>query len=167
MPTNFLRPYQGYGDIYLYEFASIANYNSLQVSLRQRTRRSLRASLSYTFSKTLGGAATDGTWKLPMPGRRFGHRKIGLLTDGWEISGITRMMVGAPFTPGFSAVDGQDITGTPSEGARINVVEPTADPKLRWGRPRARRLRQRRRGLAARTRRQQLGPLAVPQPAYP
>jgi hypothetical protein len=55
--------------------------------------------------------------------------------DGWEIAGISRFMSGAPFTPGFSTVDGQDITGTPSQGARINVVDPNADPLRRFGRP--------------------------------
>jgi hypothetical protein len=45
------------------------------------------------------------------------------------------MMSGAPFTPGFSTTDGQDITGTPSESARIQVVDPTAPPAERFRRP--------------------------------
>src|SRR4029453_7959926 len=41
-------------------------------------------------------------------------------------SGITSFISGTPFTPTFSTVDGQDITGS-SEGARITVA---GDPNL-------------------------------------
>ncbi len=44
-------------------------------------------------------------------------------------------MSGAPFTPSFSTVDGANITGTPSESARVNVANPDADPLYRFGRP--------------------------------
>ena len=40
------------------------------------------------------------------------------------IAGITSFISGTPFTPTFSTVDGQDITGS-SEGARI-----TADKRI-------------------------------------
>src|SRR5204862_3500612 len=53
LPPNFLRPYQGLGDVLLYEFATCSNYHSLQASLSQRYRRGLNFGVSYTFSKTL------------------------------------------------------------------------------------------------------------------
>jgi hypothetical protein len=51
------------------------------------------------------------------------------------MAGISRFSTGGPFTPGLSTVDGQDITGTPSEGARLVVVAPSARPRERFGRP--------------------------------
>jgi hypothetical protein len=61
LPTNFLRPYQGYGDIELYEFASTSSYNSAQFSFTQRMSRGMRVSGNYTFSKALGTADSDTT----------------------------------------------------------------------------------------------------------
>jgi hypothetical protein len=75
------------------------------------------------------------TWELPKPGQMLRSRPLRLVAEGWQISGTTRVSSGAPFTPGFSTVDGQDITGTPTEGARIEVVNPGADPLHRFGRP--------------------------------
>jgi hypothetical protein len=164
LPDNFLRPYQGFSDIYMFEFGSTSNYNSFQLSLNRRMTRNVAVRLAYTFSKTLGSAADDGVrvspffaprtrnygvlpydltrvmalsynWTLPKPGKRLGSRKLGILTDNWELSGITRMMSGAPFSPTFDTVDGQDITGTPSEGARTVLLDPHADLRNRFGRP--------------------------------
>jgi hypothetical protein len=74
-------------------------------------------------------------YALPQPGQHFGLRWMGLVTDHWEISGVSRFISGAPFTPGMSTVDGMNFTGTPSESARPNVVAPDADPLHRFGRP--------------------------------
>jgi hypothetical protein len=41
LPTNFLRPYLGYGDINYIEFSGIGNFNSLQVQLDKRFSRGL------------------------------------------------------------------------------------------------------------------------------
>lgn len=163
LAPNFLRPYQGYGDIFLFEFGSSSNYNSFQLRVNRRMKQGY-ISFAYTFSKVLGVASTDTTrvspffdprernygplsfdrpqvasmrynYRLPRPGRALHMKKLGLISDGWEISGITRWMSGPPFTPGFSLVSGQDITGTPSEGARINILDPSAPPLERFGRP--------------------------------
>jgi Carboxypeptidase regulatory-like domain/TonB-dependent Receptor Plug Domain len=164
LPPNFMRPYLGYGDIFAYEFGSSSNYNSLQASLNRRFSRGLRAGFSYTFSKVLGTADQDTarvspffaprsrnygplsydrahvvavsyTYTLPKPGQVLHWRPAGVVTDNWEISGITRMSSGGPFTPGFTTTDGQDITGTPSEYPRLMVANPKADAVNRFGRP--------------------------------
>ena len=59
LPDNFLRPYTGYGNINLAEFASSSNYNSLQVSAQRRMSRGLQFGIAYTWSKTLGVASGD------------------------------------------------------------------------------------------------------------
>jgi hypothetical protein len=160
----FLRPIPAYANINMGEFASTANYNSAQLSFQRRMTRGFQAGFSYTFGRALGTASQDNTgispffaprqrnygplnhdrthvaslrysWILPRPGGRYGCRLLGIVTDGWEISGISRFISGAPFTPGFTTVDSEDITGTPAENARIYVLHPDARPAQRFGRP--------------------------------
>jgi hypothetical protein len=54
-----------------------------------------------------------------------GNRFSRLITDGWQVSGVTQAMTGSPFTPGFSisGAGNQNITGSNTEGARIGVVK--------------------------------------------
>jgi hypothetical protein len=163
LSANFLRPYQGWGDITQYNFAGNSTYNSLQASVTRRFGRGLFAS-SYTFSKVLGIASADTdavsvffnprdrnygvlsydrphvltlryNYRLPEPGKHFRQRALGVVTDNWEISGVSRFMSGAPFTPSFNTVDSANITGTPSEGARPYVKDPAAAAVDRFGRP--------------------------------
>ncbi|MCU0244930.1 MAG: Plug and carboxypeptidase regulatory-like domain-containing protein [Bryobacter sp.] len=164
LPPNFLRPYQGVGNVNLYEFASNSSYHSFQLSASQRFRRGITLGLAYTFSKALGTASTDTTVvssffnprernygpltfdrthvlsfrynvKLPRPGKSLNSPVLGYFTDNWELSGITRIQSGAPFTPGYNLVSGTDITGTPNESARPVVIDPAAPPEFRFGAP--------------------------------
>lgn len=164
LADNFVRPYQGYGNIFLYEFASNSNYNSLQFSAGQRFKSGLTWNVAYTFSKVLGTASTDtttissffnprdrnygpltfdrtqvlnirSTYNIPGLGKRLGYKKLGLVTDGWQLATIMRGQTGGPITPGYTLTNGADITGTSSEGARVNVVNPTADDSTRYGAP--------------------------------
>ncbi len=41
---------------------------------------------------------------------------------GWQVSGITSYISGPPITAGFSLVNPIDITGSPSQGARIDIT---------------------------------------------
>jgi hypothetical protein len=164
LATNFIRPYLGLGDINAWEFGGTASYNSLQASLSRRLARSLQFSASYTFSKVLGTASSDTekvsnilpprsrnygpltydltnvfsaryNYTLPRLGKITGWRALGLVTDDWEMAGITRMSTGGAFTPGISTVDGMDFSGTPSESSRVNVLNPSAPVVSRFGRP--------------------------------
>src|SRR5204863_8739148 len=54
LPDNFMRPYAGIGDLIVYEFASSANYNSLQVQAQRRMTRGLRFGTAFTWAKSLG-----------------------------------------------------------------------------------------------------------------
>ena len=156
LPTNFLVPYPGYGAINLYEFANNSNYHALMASFQHRMARSLTLNANYTFSKALdcsdgygssvdpflnihsrdyGPAGFDRRhvftanffWTLPKPGRATGVRPIGWIADNWTVSGVVRFITGGPTTLGYSTVNGiTSPTGTPTEGARPEVVNPTA-----------------------------------------
>src|SRR5262249_38894746 len=51
LDANFLKPYQGYNNINLYESQATANYNALQVQVQRRAARGLFVGLAYTWSK--------------------------------------------------------------------------------------------------------------------
>lgn len=145
LPDNFFRYYYGYGSITPYEMTGTSHYNSLQVSVNRRLTRGLQFGVAYTFSKNLGATGTSsyfpvrqrnyGLWgnhrphvfvanymyELPSLGKRLKFPLAAWVLDGWHVSGITSLVSGAPFTPGFTTTDGQDITGS-SEGARIDVI---------------------------------------------
>jgi hypothetical protein len=58
--TNFLRPYQGYGDITMYGMGSTSNYNSLAVKADRRFAKGLFLSTAFSWSKCLSTANADG-----------------------------------------------------------------------------------------------------------
>jgi hypothetical protein len=129
-----------------------SNYNSVQTAINRRFARGLQFGVSYTFSKVLGSNAISPyfptrtrnygplghdrsqvfvfnyTYELPRIGARTGFAPARWILDDWRVSGITSFVTGAPFTPGFSTTDGQNITGS-AEGARIDVVGNANLPK--------------------------------------
>ncbi|MBE0658217.1 MAG: TonB-dependent receptor [Bryobacteraceae bacterium] len=155
LPDNYLRPYLGMGTINMRTFDGSSNYHGLQMSVNRRMSNGLQFGLSYTWSKSLGVSDNDfgglsnyfpwRSWnygpltydlrhmavinynyEVPNLGRKLDNKFLGIITDNWQISGITHFMSGIPFTPGYSTSDGQDITGS-QEGARIMVL---SDPSL-------------------------------------
>ncbi len=150
LSDDFFRQYYGYSSISCYELTGTSNYNSLQTALNRRFTKGLQLGIAYTYSKVLGATGStpyfsmrkwtyglmshDRTnvfvanymYELPNLGTRTGFKPAHWVLDDWHVSGIVSFVSGAPFTPGFSTTDGQDITGS-SEGARITVV---GDPYL-------------------------------------
>src|SRR5262249_34668543 len=59
LPVDFLRPYQGFGQIQYIEPASSSNYHSLQASLNRRFYRGLLLGVNYAWSKALGTQSAD------------------------------------------------------------------------------------------------------------
>jgi hypothetical protein len=59
LPVDFLRPYQGFGQIQYIEPASSSNYHSLQTSLQRRFNKGLLLGVNYTWSKALGTQGQD------------------------------------------------------------------------------------------------------------
>jgi hypothetical protein len=165
LPTNFLRPYSAYGDVGLYEFAGTSNYNGLLTSFQHRLSHGLTIAVQYTFSKALDTADADSTgvdpfvsprsrnygpagfnrthvftsnfyYDLPKLGKAAGIRPLGWVTDNWQIAGVVRMLTGSPLTPNYTLVTGiPSPTGSPSESARMQVVNPNAPLAQRFGPP--------------------------------
>ena len=51
-------------------------------------------------------------YDLPKIGAKTGFAPARWIFDNWQLSGMTSFVSGAPFAPGFSTTDGQDITGS-------------------------------------------------------
>jgi hypothetical protein len=153
-----LRPYLGFGSINQRSFGATSSYNSLQITANRRMTQGLQLSASYTFSKSLGAASSDFegmspyfpmrtrnfgildfdrphqlminfTYQVPDLGQSLNNKFLSAIFGGWQTSGILSFVSGAGITPGYSTVDGADITGS-SEGARIDLI---ADPNIPKG----------------------------------
>jgi hypothetical protein len=59
LTADFMRPYQGFGDIRIAEPVAKSNYNALQTSIMRRMTRGLLLQVSYTWSKALGTVSND------------------------------------------------------------------------------------------------------------
>jgi hypothetical protein len=156
LPAAFLRPRAGFTDINLLEPASSSNYHSLQVTANRRFARSLQFGAAWTWSKALdfndtdtaaisslfsarvrnyGLASFDRThvlklnylWELPKT--KSGLRAARLVLNGWELSGITSFSSGQPLAIGFGTTTPIDITGSPTDGARVDVIANPILPK--------------------------------------
>jgi hypothetical protein len=134
-------------------------------SFERRVTRGIRLSANYAFSKALdcadnyssavdpflsprsrnyGPAAWDRRhvftanfyWNLPRPGKATRIRPLGWIADDWALSGVVRMLTGGPTTPGYSLVNGiASPTGSPSDNARVQVIDPAAPLPQRFGPP--------------------------------
>ena len=61
LSANFLKPYQGYGNITIYQSDATSNYNALQVQVQRRTTKGLFVGAAYTWSKAMATALSGGT----------------------------------------------------------------------------------------------------------
>lgn len=158
LPAAFLRPYAGYNDISLLEYAGNSSYHSMQVTVNRRFARSIQYGASWTWSKAMdytdgdnnavsslispkvwnyGRAGFDRThilsvnwtWTIPQASRIWKNAVSRAALDGWQMSGIASFISGAPLGIGYSLVQSVDITGSPTDGARVFLVDNPVIPK--------------------------------------
>ena len=155
LSANFLKPYQGYSNINIYQSEANSNYNALQVQFQRRATKGLFFGVAYTWSRAMATALSGGTndnsfvrpdqynreanyapssfdrrqilainYVYALPKLEKGNAFTKLITNGWQLSGVTEAVTGSPFTPGFSVsgAGNQNITGSNTEGPRIGVV---------------------------------------------
>lgn len=152
LPSTFLRPYTGLAEIPRIEYDATSNYHSLQVTVNRRLAKGFQMGAAWTWAKAMdygqGTTQTPGTissqlsskwfyslgdidrthilklnwvWDLPkVPGT---NKAMNMVLNGWQLSGIASFITGRPTGVGFSTTAGVDITGTPSDGARIVVTD--------------------------------------------
>ena len=154
LPANFLRPIPSYSGMTLINWGATSNYHSLQSQVTRRFTRSLQFGVSYTWSKFLDSVDFDANVVSPfVPARHYNYgpstydRRHNLrmnwlydlpqvpwkdvasrwILNGWQFSGINAFISGTPTGVGFTTTNNADITGTTSQGPRIDV---TCNPVL-------------------------------------
>jgi len=145
VPTDYVRPYQGWSSISLWAPVGTSIYHSLQVTVQKRLSHGLSFGAAYTWSKSIGVQGTpqnfynanadrgpvgfDRThilvlnyvYDLPV----FSHSK-GLthsVLGGWEASGLVTFESGFPLTPGFTSGT-QGLASRPDAVAGVSVKGP-------------------------------------------
>ncbi len=145
----FVRTYQGFNDVRLWEFEAYSDYKALQNTISRRFSKGLMFSVNYTWAKaqgTLGGdwdyARIDGkdreanygplsfdrthslvlSFVYQMP--KVVSGPVGYITNDWQLSGSYRYMSGTPASAGFSipGIGNTNLTGSSTEGARIALT---------------------------------------------
>ncbi len=145
---NVLRPYAGYSAITTSYDGFVSNYNSLQVSLRERLKNGTIFTANYTFSKALTNARTpqnnanlraeygptafnrsaifNASFVYPLPFYRNQHGLLGHALGGYQFNGAVFFGTGQYLTATTAGVDpgGLGLLTGPG-GPRPDVV---ADP---------------------------------------
>ena len=138
---EFYRPYKGFGSINLVEFVENSDYNSMQFGANRRFSKGLVLSANYTYSLARGvstgdqdGARIDGNRKIDYGRLGFDrthnfnfnwvyelrgftkNKFLGLVTNGWQLSGIYRFQSGQPelVQCNVNGRSNQSITGSSS-----------------------------------------------------
>jgi hypothetical protein len=156
LPAPFLRGITGFNDVLQREWAASSNYHSMQMTVNRRFARGVQFGGSWTWSKSMdfnsgdlntvsalvpvrvwnyGLSDFDRThvvkinylWDIPGPGSK--NFLLQQALGGWQLSGITSFVTGAPITAGLNFVNPVDVTGSPSQGARVIVVANPVLPK--------------------------------------
>jgi outer membrane receptor protein involved in Fe transport len=162
LPANFLRPYRGYGDILVSEFAGFSDYHALQTSVNRRYTAGLQVGVAYTLSdaKNVGGSTVTNTptvnpfldirernyasvgrkhnlainysYDIPGLSRIWNNEVVRAVFDNWQISGVTTALSGATMNVGYSIQGVSDLTGGAGAGVDSRV-DFVCDPNLPRG----------------------------------
>jgi hypothetical protein len=161
LASQYLRPYPGYGDIQYYNYDANSSYHSLQITVNRRFTKRLEGGAAWTWSKAMdyddidttnlsflvnpkvwnyGEAGFDRTHILKMHWIAEVPRGSGLLPimpfkkailDGWQLSGITTFMSGAPtgVTMQLTSGNANNWSGSPTDASRPNMIANPVLPK--------------------------------------
>jgi hypothetical protein len=152
LDANFLRPYQGYGNINMRLYDANSNYHGLQTQIDRRFANGLFLNANYTFSKALdtqdgngdfsridgldkqanyGPAGFDRrhifnfNWVYQVPKRENAGVLLGGLVNNWQISGGYRLESGQPYglTWSVNGISTQsNIAGSNTENANRPII---------------------------------------------
>ena len=103
LPANFLRPYRGYGDILVSEFAGFSDYDALQTSLTRRYTQGAalrRLRTRYSDAKNVGGTTgtTNPTVNPFLDVRDRNYRDVGRRTTWRSTTRTTSRRISAGTT---------------------------------------------------------------------
>jgi hypothetical protein len=151
--SNLLRTiYPGYAAINQANFSGHSNYNALTSSVTKRYSHGLSLGSAFTWSRAMGTTtytpvvANNESWNygristdrpinlqvsysydIPGVAKKLGAKGLGYLTDHWQLSGITSVQSGSPYSPSCGLTSGSvgvtgGYTGTPDVSQRCQVI---------------------------------------------
>jgi hypothetical protein len=152
LPSDLIRPYQGFAGITQREFTGYGDYHAIQVGLNRRPSERLAFGVSYTGSiarnltaidpfvqdNTLRNYTLNGSrphnvtinYSYRIPGAE-GSGVLRAVTDGWQIGGITSILSGAHQGFGLSLTGVSNVNGSVGgPGSRVDIL---CDPNLPRG----------------------------------
>jgi hypothetical protein len=156
LPAAFLRQFVGFNEVNIREWAGSSNYHSMQVTVNRRFARGLQMGAAWTWSKSMDFNSSDFTtvsalapvrvWNYGLsdfdrthvlkinylydvPAPRWHNPAAKMVLGGWQLSGITSFVSGAPAAVGYTLVNATDISGSRSQGSRIDVTGNPVLPK--------------------------------------
>src|SRR5262249_5976004 len=131
-------------------------YHALQVTANRRFQKGLQFGAAWTWSKAMdyndsdsqaisslvpirvwnyGLASFDRThnvkinWLWDVPNVHTSNGVMNLVLNGWQLSGITTFLSGAPLGVNFTTTVSTDITGSPTDLPRVVVTGNPVLPK--------------------------------------
>jgi hypothetical protein len=159
LPTDLLRPYQGYNTIRMWDYSGYSNYHALQTGVNRRFDNGFLFSAFYVWSKALGINNDDFSAGAPNQTdqeiRRLDYSYVahdrphnfvvnfiyqtprvaeGLLAgvaNDWQFSGVYRWTSGRPYNIEYSipGIGAANLSGTDNPAARVVL---TCDPGRGW-----------------------------------
>jgi hypothetical protein len=161
LPNDLLRPYQGYGNIRMWDYSGYSNYHALQTGVNRRYENGLLFSVFYVWSKALGINSDDFSAGVPNQTEEetkrldysyVGHDRphnfvvnfiyqlprvtsnsaLGYLANDWQLSGIYRWTSGRPYGVGFNIPGIGSTNLTGTDTPNARVVL-TCDPGKGYG----------------------------------
>jgi hypothetical protein len=156
--VQMVRPYSKYGNIIVPRHNTYANYNAMQAMLVKQMGN-LTYNINYTWSKAMGilGSAADFNYTAPVDpfnmrnnygpmnydrshilnlsysyqfGRLTQNRGLGLLANGWLVSGITTLQSGGNMQTGVSFSPDFYLQGTLGDGTTISSASMLGTPDV-------------------------------------
>jgi hypothetical protein len=145
LSADFLKKFPGYNTVGLRTFGGSSNYHSMQATLSKRFGNSVNFGMAYTWSKAMGTANTYTDFINPICSRCVDYRRLNFdrthlmvinydwripglrdanpflkgVTNGWQVTGITQFISGAPTQGGIGIPNvnlNQRINGSWTEG---------------------------------------------------
>ena len=153
---QFLVPYTGYNDLIYREWGASSNYHSLQVTANRRFAHGFQFGAAWTWSKSMDYNSGDQStvsaltpvrtwnyglsdydrthivklnWLWELPKLKINNKAIDRVINHWQIAGMASFVSGNPMSVGYGTTTAVDVTGTPTQGARIQVLSNPILPK--------------------------------------
>jgi hypothetical protein len=162
LTNDLLRPYQGYGNIRMWDYSGYSNYHALQTGISRRFEKGFMFSAFYVWSKSLTINNDDFTTGLPNASDdeikrvdysysnfdrphnfvlnfiyqtpKVASGALGMIANDWQLSGIYRWTSGRPYNVNYSipGIGAANLTGNDGNPGARVALRPGCDPGKGW-----------------------------------